>query len=73
MLPSRGGSTTHRTRTKFGSGGASYPPKVITHVKFPIKIDIKLCLWRRVDVSCFSTTAVDAINCLCSLGFSYSG
>jgi len=25
-------------------------------------IDIKLCLWRRIEVSCFSTTTADAIN-----------
>jgi len=25
-------------------------------------IDIKLCLWRRVEASCFSTTMADAIN-----------
>jgi len=25
-------------------------------------INIKLCLWRRVEVSCFSTTTADAIN-----------
>jgi len=25
-------------------------------------IEIKLCLWRKVEVSCFSTTTADAIN-----------
>jgi len=29
---------------------------------FEKSIDIKLCLWRRVEVSCFSTTTADAIN-----------
>jgi len=59
MLPPRGGSTAHRTRTKFGRAGNL--PTVITNAILK-SIDTKLCLWRRVEVSCFSTTTADAIN-----------
>jgi len=54
MLSPRGVSTAHRIQTKFGRSGNL--PNVITH-------EIKLCHWRRVEVSsCFSTTTADAIN-----------
>jgi len=48
---------THRIRTKFGRAGNL--PNVTPNLK---SIDTKLCLWRRVEVSCFSTTTADAIN-----------
>jgi len=54
MLPPRGVSTAYRTRTNFVRAGNL--PNVIK------SLDIKLCLWRRVEVSCFSTTTADAIN-----------
>jgi len=59
MLTPRGVSTAHRTRTKFGRAGNLL--NVITHGNFK-SIEIQLCLWRRVEVSCFSTTEADAIN-----------
>jgi len=54
-------------RTKFG-WAAWWPPNVITHPKYDIdigkycQIDIKLWLWRRIEITCFSTTTADAIN-----------
>jgi len=53
MLPPRGVSTAHQTQTNFVRVGDL--PNVITHAKFEIS-------WRRVEVSCFSTTTADAIN-----------
>jgi len=57
MLPPRGISAAHRTRTNFVRVGDL--PNVITHAKFEInwyEIDIKH------EVSYFSTTTADAIN-----------
>jgi len=59
MMPPRGCSSASRTQTKFGMAGNL--PNVITHAKFEINW-YKLYLWRKVEVSCFSTTTADAIN-----------
>jgi len=61
MLPPRGVSTAHRTRTNFVRAGnlANVLISLTPNIK---SIDIKLCLWRMVEVSCFSTTTADAIN-----------
>jgi len=59
MLPSHGGSTAHRIRTKFDRTVTSLTESPTPNFK---SINIKLYLWRRVEFSCFSTTTVDAIN-----------
>jgi len=59
MLTPRVVSTAHRTQTNFVRVGDL--PNVITHAKFEINW-FKIVPWRRVEVSCFSTTMADAIN-----------
>jgi len=60
MLPLRGVWIAHRIRTNFGRAGDL--PNVITPTPNLKSIDVKVRLWRRVEVSCFSTTKADAIN-----------
>jgi len=59
MLPPHGVLAAHQTRTNFVRVGDL--PDIITHAKFEINW-YKMCLWRSVEVSCFSTTTADAIN-----------
>jgi len=57
MLPPRGVSTAHQIQTKCGK-----LPNVISLSPTPNLKPIDKINWRRDEVSCFSTTTVDAIN-----------
>jgi len=59
MLPPRGVTTAHRTRTIFGRVG--YLPHVITHAKFEINW-YKIVTLAKGWSFMFSTTTADAIN-----------
>jgi len=59
MMPPRGVSTSHRIQTKFGRTGNFLTLSPTPNIK---SFEIKLWLWRRVEVSCFRTSTAHAIN-----------